>query len=524
MSVPSPRLPLVLLLLTAACILAGGVALSKREHTHRIPQERAPLNRFASDLLRELHRLEDLHLAHLDRLSRNVKVENTPRAQKDCEAIVGIAECSFLSRESGRDEVHVRMSHVPPGKYPRPTFSSPSPKRIDFTPLDRSRFFENAASSSGWLDEPGRPLSYWRSQPDAELVLFTIEPAEVRAAMTGWLRDWLKTHPAPAGIDDSHIELSTPEGATLLGGVGRRADPEPPHWSLPLPTRYGTWNLASWDNTEIRTAYHAPTLAIAAALAVIVALLAVFVFVQQQRAHRLAAQRVSFVNRVSHELRTPLTNMLLNLDLVEDSLAESNTSKESSGRLALIREEARRLARLIENVLTFSRREQGTLKMHARKCRPREVVETIVEQFAPAFARRGIKMTREHEGADEPCLLDADALAQITANLLSNVEKYAPGAAASVRTRQHNGTFMLTVADQGPGIPANERERIFDPFARVDNRVTAGVTGTGLGLSIARELAARMGGTLRLEQPARAEGDGAGASFRVDVPLEKTAE
>jgi len=64
----------------------------------------------------------------------------------------------------------------------------------------------------------------------------------------------------------------------------------------------------------------------------------VFVYVQQQRAHRLAVQRVSFVNRVSHELRTPLTNMLLNLDVVEDSLPE--TEKQPASRLALVREEA----------------------------------------------------------------------------------------------------------------------------------------------------------------------------------------
>jgi signal transduction histidine kinase len=520
MSDASPRLPLVLLLLIAACILAGGVALSKREHTHRIPQERAPLTHFASDLTRELRRLEDLHLSHLDHLTRNVKLENTPRAQKDCEGIVGIAECSFLFREPSRDEVHVRMSHVPPGNFPRPTFNSPSPNRIDFTPLDRSRFFENAMTSAGWLDEPGRPLLYWRLHSDYQVVLLTIDAAEVRAAMTKWLREWLPAHPAPAGIEEGRMELSTPDGATLVGrgNVNKQNDLEPPNWSHPLPTRYGTWNLASWDKLEMRVTHHTPTLVIAAALSVIVALLGVLVFVQQRRAHRLAAQRVSFVNRVSHELRTPLTNMLLNLDLVEDSLGDSSTSRDCSSRLALVREEAGRLARLIENVLTFSRREQGTLKIHARECRPREVVETIVKQFAPAFARREIALTREHEGADDPCVLDADALAQITANLLSNVEKYAPGVATRVLTAQHNGTFALTVADEGPGIAAGERERIFNPFARVDDRVTAGVTGTGLGLSIARELAERMGGRLELARSGRENG----ATFVLHIPVSKS--
>ena len=172
-----------------------------------------------------------------------------------------------------------------------------------------------------------------------------------------------------------------------------------------------------------------------------------------------------------------------------------------------------RLARLIENVLTFSRREQGTLKLHATECRPREVVDGILAQFAPAFARRGITVTRKHVGEETMCMLDADALSQIAANLFSNVEKYAPHAPAHVRTAQRDGTFTLKVADEGPGIPPGERGRIFEPFARVDDRVTAGATGTGLGLSIARELAQRMGGTLRLDPGEK------GAGFVLEIPL-----
>lgn len=492
----SPRLPLVLLLLTAACILAGGVALSKREHTLRLPQDRAPLGRFAADLMRELRRLEELHASHLDRLSRNVDLRNDSRTQRDCETIVGVAECSFLTRGDGKAEHYVRLPQVRYGQYPRPTFESPSLNRSDFTALDPARFFDQADTSTGWLDEPGKPLFYWRQRTDTQLVLLTLDPAELQKAMNGWLRDWLSTHPAPGA--DAEIELSSPDGMPLLQGSIFRADIEPPHWSQPLPTRYGTWQLASWDKVETRITHHTPTLVVVSALSVLVAMLGVFVFVQQQRAHRLSAQRVSFVNRVSHELRTPLTNMLLNLDVVEESLPEGNANGGS--RLALVREEAGRLARLIENVLTFSRREQGTLKLHSTECRPREVVDAVLAQFAPAFARRGITVTREHDGDEACCLLDADALSQVAANLFSNVEKYAPNAPATVRTAQREGTFTLTVSDEGPGIAADEHERIFEPFARVDDRVNAGVTGTGLGLSIARELAQRMGGTLRLER------------------------
>ena len=514
MSSGSPRLPLVLLLLIAACILAGGVALSQREQTHRVPQDRAPLSRFASDLMRELRRLEDSHASHLERLSADVDMHNTTRVQSSCEAIVGIVECSFLSRGGGKAEHYVRASHVPYGRYPRPTFDSPSLNRLDFVALDPLRFFERADESIGWVDDPGKPLFYWRQRSDTLMVLFTIEPRDVQQAMNGWLHSWLHDHPSPPSEAGAEIELSAPDGASLLQGSVFRMDTEPPHWSQPLPTRYGTWNLASWDKIETRITHHTPTLVVAATLSVIVALLGVFVFVQQRRAHRLAMQRVSFVNRVSHELRTPLTNMLLNLDVVQDALPEPDAPY--APRLTLVREEAGRLARLIENVLTFSRREQGTLKIRASECHPREVVDAILTQFAAAFARRGITVTREHEGDDAPCVLDADALSQIVANLFSNIEKYAPNAPAHVRTSLRDNAFSLTVSDGGPGIPAAERDRIFEPFARVDDSVTAGVTGTGLGLSIARDLAERMGGRLRLEASET------GASFHLQVPVDRT--
>src|SRR5207249_4831827 len=112
----------------------------------------------------------------------------------------------------------------------------------------------------------------------------------------------------------------------------------------------------------------------------------------------------------------------------------------------------------------------------------------------------------------QPCLLDADAFAQILANLLSNVEKYVPGGAVEMSGMLDDGALTVTVADQGPGIPAEAAERIFRPFERLDSRIHEGASGTGLGLAIARDLAATMGGTLRLLPATR------GACFELRVP------
>src|SRR6185503_4134452 len=87
---------------------------------------------------------------------------------------------------------------------------------------------------------------------------------------------------------------------------------------------------------------------------------------------------------------------------------------------------------------------------------------------------------------------------QILGNLFSNVEKYAAqGGLMEVTSRQNGSTTLIVVADRGPGIPRGQEEKIFDPFHRLSNKLSDGVTGTGIGLSIARELARKHGGDLK---------------------------
>lgn len=518
MSPVTPRLPLALLLVAGACLLGGGVALSRREHEVRIAGDRGPLRAFAAGLQRELLRLEALHERHLFELTTRLTLGDALGTQQECDSIVGVVECTFLPRNAARAEENVRLPRIPAGAYARATFVTPVLERKDLRVLDQARFFGSDAPAQGWLEESGWPLMYWDAATRPVLKVITVEPREVQASMNRWILSWLESQPGRRMLSEGSAQLITPEGSVLLPPQksAAAAPHDAPHWSQALPTRYGSWHLASWDRVETHRTHHAPTLAISSAAALMVVLLGVFVFQQQRRASRQAAQRVSFVNRVSHELRTPLTNMLLNLDVVEESLSASDARVR--GRLALVREEAARLARLIANVLTFSRAESGAAPVQATVCRPREVVDSVLAQFATGFARRDISVTRSHLGDDAPSGVDADALAQITGNLLSNVEKYAPGVPVQVRTLQQEGRLKLAVSDDGPGIPAGDAERVFTPFVRLDDRVTAGVTGTGLGLSIARELAERLGGTLRLESAER------GACFVLDIPLATVAD
>ena len=488
------RLMLGLMLVLACCIAVGGVSVARRETEMRRERDRQALHALDSAMQAEARKLEALYDDHLKNTGSLLvqSMRSSDDARRAAQNVEGIRRVSWLFWKSASPETHLSIGFPADPPLPEPTIEKehiglPRPR----VHLDSKRIFADAGGqSSGWIDEPGKPLMFY-VQVLATAVVLTIDRTAVESAMSMHFRTWLEHefHPVsqlggPDAVQDAHGQI--------LCSVGKLPALRP-DLLAPVISRFGVWQIFSWDEREKAVSYHVPTVAGALALALLVAGCGIGMHMQQRRAARVAQQRVSFVNRVSHELRTPMTNILLNLDVIEESVPDSATS-----RFSLVREEAGRLSRLIENVLTFSRQEEGCLKLNPAPCLPANVVSGIVGQFEPALLRRGITLTRTHEGAHTEARLDADALAQITANLLSNVEKYAPGAAAAVCTKRTENEFTLTVSDEGPGIAASKAGRIFEPFFRVDDRVQAGVSGAGLGLSIARDLAARMGGTLKL--------------------------
>jgi signal transduction histidine kinase len=505
----SPRPTLLLLLALAGIILAGGLRLARQEQDVRIDRDREVLQRFSGEVQRELRRLEELYESHLSRLARTTAPEDAFEARRASERIIGIRQYSVLHRNPKPvADLHIQIIAKPNERTPVPMFEAPRTDGPGLPVLlDRKLLFNGDDLSSGWVDEPGKPLMFWQRISGNEVVVLIIELPAVEDAVTRWLQSWASERFEPIRAGGGPDQLRTRDGHTLFAeGESSSARPD---LLLPLRSRLGAWELASWDRRETRIHYNDAVLTTTSVLAVVVALLAVLIFGQQRRAAALAAQRVSFVNRVSHELRSPLTNILLNIDLATEAVSEA--PRESERRLALVQEETRRLGRLIDNVLTFSRHEQGKLRLDPRACVPASVIIAVVEQFAPSFARRSLEVRRSGD-LTTPCLLDADAFAQVLANLLSNVEKYVPGGLVEIAGTIANGNLVLTVSDQGPGIPAEAAERIFHPFERLYNRVNEGVSGTGLGLAIARDLAATMGGTLRLLPGVR------GATFELRIP------
>jgi signal transduction histidine kinase len=219
---------------------------------------------------------------------------------------------------------------------------------------------------------------------------------------------------------------------------------------------------------------------------------------------RDSARRVNFVNQVSHELKTPLTNIRMYAELLEQNLPQDAAANEQARRyMGVIVSESQRLSRLIINVLTFARQQRRSLRLNPQPAIVDHVIDAAIEQFRPSLEAAGIAVDVQR-GASRSVRLDADAAGQILGNLISNVEKYAAGGKRlSISSSQESGRTTIRVADGGGGIPASHREKIFQPFYRISNELSDGVTGTGIGLSIARELARLHGGDVVLEPSGR---------------------
>ena len=234
---------------------------------------------------------------------------------------------------------------------------------------------------------------------------------------------------------------------------------------------------------------------------------------QARQSEAEAVQKTSFVANVSHEFKTPLTTIRLYAELLEQGRVPDEAKR--GDYLRTIGRETQRLARLVGNALDFSRLEQGRKKFELGPIDLRAELARLLETQEPILLAAGLKLQRVLPTGPTPVVTDRDALEQIMLNLLDNAAKYgATGGEVTVELAARNGSGVLVrVADRGPGVPPEHRERIFEKFHRVDDALTAEKTGAGLGLSIARQLARGLGGDLRF-----APREGGGAVFEVILP------
>ena len=350
-----------------------------------------------------------------------------------------------------------------------------------------------------WFWDSGLQLLYWRSAPDGRIVGAELGRVQL-------LSDLIAVLPVTDPLD----EAATSDRIVLLDaraepvyqwGLYEPAAGEAPRARRSLSPPLGAWTLSYFvsDAGMEAAAASGSALALTAgllALGLVLAGLGLYFHRESSREIREASERVGFVNQVSHELKTPLTNIRMYAELLQRRVDPEDDRAQR--HLGIIVAESQRLSRLIGNVLTFARHRRDALVLRPAPGCVDETLDEVLAQFRPALETRGVEV-RFEGGAPGTRRFDADVVTQVVANLISNVEKYAAGGGQLHLTTSADGTTAtVTVADRGPGIPGAEADAVFQPFVRLDDALTEGVSGAGIGLALARELARLHGGDLVL--------------------------
>lgn len=242
-------------------------------------------------------------------------------------------------------------------------------------------------------------------------------------------------------------------------------------------------------------------------------------FHQYRKQEELGRLRDEFVSGVSHELRTPLSQIRLLAELLR--LGKVPTEERRDRSLRIIDQEARRLTFLVESILSFTSSPRNALSPT-----PTDIsadVEEIVSGFEPLAAARGVRLLLQLAPgltAD----VDRGALRQVLLNLLDNAVRYGPGGqTVTVTTAREGDRWTLDVTDEGPGVPAGEREAIFSPYFRLSRDMGGAVGGTGIGLAVVRRLVRAHGGEVHV-YAANEVGSAVmeGARFLATMPLRMT--
>jgi signal transduction histidine kinase len=227
----------------------------------------------------------------------------------------------------------------------------------------------------------------------------------------------------------------------------------------------------------------------------------------------LDRMKTELLGTVSHELRTPLGSIK---GYATTLLTHGNRLKRDEQRefLHIIDSEADRLRELIENLLDMSRLEAGVLRIDRAPTRLGEIARDVVRKVQLATPNHTLELDW---AVTDPCVAaDARRIYQVIQNLLTNAVKYSPdGGTVTLAARQERHDLVVSVQDEGLGMPASELDRIFDRFHRVGGEVARRIGGTGLGLAICKGLVDAHGGRIWAES----EGEGKGSVFKFALPL-----
>jgi len=332
-------------------------------------------------------------------------------------------------------------------------------------------------------------------------------------------------------------EAATPARFNVLDENGRIVY-GPPHRSgeftvaVPFPTTLYGWRVqvspsASDELTaRVQSRRMLELVMVVLSCAVIVLGVAV-ILLAAERERRISSLKSEFVANVSHELKTPLALVRMFAEMLQSGRVANEEKRQQY--LDIIVGESERLSALIENVLDFARVERGRQAYEFAEGSIADAVTRAVNVYRYRAEREGVELVTELEPQLPTARIDERAIQLAVINLLDNALKYARGSeVVTVRVTRENGSVVVRVVDRGPGVPPEDRERIFERFVRGSTARAAGsgappVRGSGIGLALVKHIAESHGGRAWVESPVAGSGPRnnnktAGASFAVSIP------
>lgn len=234
---------------------------------------------------------------------------------------------------------------------------------------------------------------------------------------------------------------------------------------------------------------------------------------------RIEEERRQFVSNVSHELRTPLTSVKSYVDALQEGAIEDPEVAKSF--LAVAQDETTRMIHMINDLLELSRMDSGTMKLETEYVNVGELFNYILNRFDMIIANddkpeKYYTIKREITNSQIWVEVDTSKFTQVVDNIMNNAIKYSPdGGVITARMIDRKTEVVLSITDQGLGIPKKDLGHIFDRFFRVDKARSRAQGGTGLGLAISKEIIERFGGKIWVDSS-----EGKGSTFSISLPYE----
>lgn len=223
--------------------------------------------------------------------------------------------------------------------------------------------------------------------------------------------------------------------------------------------------------------------------------------------------KTTFFSNISHEFRTPLTLLLAP---VEDAMNDPYISAENKIRMEVAYRNAIRMQKLVNTLLEFSRIEAGRNEGKFRRVDICNFTEELASTFRSAIERSGMHLVVSCQKIEGDVYVDTEMWERIILNLISNAFKYSNEGEIAIEISQSDGLVHVSVSDTGVGIPADQLDRIFDRFYRVENSEGRSQEGTGIGLSMVKELVKLHHGSIKVTSI-----PGKGSTFTVSIPVGK---